>query len=168
MTSKVKDLNALNFSNLISLNPGGVYSPTDIKSIISKLEENLQAVGLEFIRVRPVLTRKMSSLTVDLDLVFEKGDKLFVERIDISGNVATLDRVVRRQFFIVEGDPFSAREMRAAADRIRSLGLFSDSVVNVLPGSRDSLVVIDVKVIEKPTGSLTFGAGYSAKQVLGD
>ena len=110
LTSKVKDLNALNFSNLISLNPGGVYSPTDIKSIISKLEENLQAVGLEFIRVRPVLTRNMSSLTVDLDLVFEKGDKLFVERIDISGNVATLDSVVLRQFFIVEGDPFSARK----------------------------------------------------------
>ena len=81
--------------------------------------------------------------------------------------MATLDRVVRRQFFIVEGDPFSAREMRAAADRIRSLGLFSDSVVNVLPGSRDSLVVIDVKVIEKPTGSLTFGAGYSSEAGLG-
>ena len=57
--------------------------------------------------------------------------------------------------------------MRAAADRIRSLGLFSDSVVNVLPGSRDSLVVIDVKVIEKPTGSLTFGAGYSSEAGLG-
>ena len=78
-------------------------------------------MGLEFILVRPKLTRKMSNLTVDLDLVFEKSDKLFIERIDISGNTATLDRVVRRQFFIIEGDPYNSREIKAAADRIRSL-----------------------------------------------
>ena len=86
----------------------------------------MQAVGFEFIRVRPTLTRNMSSLTIDLDFVFEKSDKLFIERIDISGNTATLDRVLRRQFFIVEGDPFNSREIKAAEDRIRSLGLFSD------------------------------------------
>ena len=167
MTSKVKEINASKFQKLINLNSGDVYSPNDINSNVSKLEENLQALGLEFIRVRPVLARNMSSLTIDLDLVFEKGDKLFIERIDISGNTATLDRVLRRQFFIVEGDPFNSREIKAAADRIRALGLFSDSAIEVLPGSRDSMVVIDVNVIEKPTGSLTFGAGYSSEAGLG-
>ena len=166
-TSAVKELNATNFISVTNLKSGEVYSPTDVQSNISKLEENLQAVGFEFIRVRPTLTRNMSRLTIDLDFVFEKSDKLFIERIDISGNTATLDRVVRRQFFIIEGDPFSFREIKAAEDRIRSLGLFSDSSVKVLPGSRDSLVVIDVKVIERPTGSLTFGAGYSSAAGLG-
>ena len=154
-------------TSLTNLKSGEVYSPTDIQSNISKLEERLQAVGFEFIRVRPTFTRNMSSLTIDLDLIFEKSDKLFIERIDISGNTATLDRVVRRQFFVIEGDPFNSREIKAAADRIRSLGLFSDSIVKVLPGSRDSLVVIDVKVIERPPGSLTFGAGYSSAAGLG-
>ena len=166
-TSAVKELNAINFISVINLKSGEVYSPTDVQFNISKLEENLKAVGFEFIRVRPTLIRNMSSLTIDLDFVFEKSDKLFIERIDISGNTATLDRVVRRQFFIIEGDPFSSREIKAAEDRIRSLGLFSDSIVKVLPGSRDSLVVIDVKVIERPTGSLTFGAGYSSAAGLG-
>ena len=106
-------------------------------------------------------------MQLDIDLILEKGDRIFVERIDISGNTATLDQVVRRQFFIVEGDPFNPREIKAAADRIRSLGLFSDASVNVLTGSTDSQVVIDVKVIEKPTGSLTFGAGYSSEAGLG-
>ncbi len=165
--STVNELNASNFTHLKNLNSGDVYSPIDIQSTISKLEGNLKAVGFEFVRVRPTLTRNMSNLTIDLELVFEKGDKLFIERIDISGNTATLDRVVRRQFFILEGDPFNSREIKAAADRIRSLGLFSDSVVKVLPGSRASLVVIDVKVLEKPTGSLTFGAGYSSEAGLG-
>ena len=165
--SAVKELNASNFKSFSNLKSGEVYSPTDVKSNISKLEENLQAVGFEFIRVRPTVIRNMSNLTIDLKFVFEQSDKLFIERIDISGNTATLDRVVRRQFFIVEGDPFNSREIKAAADRIRSLGLFSDSFVKVLPGSRESLVVIDVKVIEKPTGSLTFGAGYSSEAGLG-
>ena len=166
-TSAVKELNAINFISVINLKSGEVYSPTDVQFNISKLEENLKAVGFEFIRVRPTLIRNMSSLTIDLDFVFERSDKLFIERIDISGNTATLDRVVRRQFFIIEGDPFSSKEIKAAEDRIRSLGLFSDSIVKVLPGSRDSMVVIDVKVIERPTGSLTFGAGYSSAAGLG-
>ena len=165
--SKVKELDASNFISISNLKPGEVYSPSDIQSNISKLEETLLTTGFEFIRVRPSITRKISNLTIDLDLIFEKSDKLFIERIDISGNTATLDRVVRRQFYILEGDPFNSRKIKAAADRIRSLGLFSDSAVKVLPGSRDSLVVIDVEVIEKPTGSLTFGAGYSSEAGLG-
>ena len=167
LSSKLQDVDASKFLYLVNLTSGEVYSPSDVKYTISRIEENLQAVGLEFIRVKPVLNRNMADLTVDLNLIFEKNDKLFIERIDISGNIATLDRVVRRQFFIVEGDPFNSREIKAATDRIRSLGLFSDTVVNVLPGSRGSLVVIDVEVTEKPTGSLTFGAGYSSAAGLG-
>ena len=76
----------------------------------------------------------MSNLTFGCRFDIRKmSDKLFVERIDISGNTATLDRVLRRQFFIVEGDPFNPREIKAAEDRIRSLGLFSNVSVNVLP-----------------------------------
>ena len=99
--------------------------------------------------------------------MFEKGDRLFIERIDISGNIATLDRVLRRQFFTVEGDPFNPREIKAAADRIRGLGLFSETDVTTLSGSTNSQVVINAKVVEKPTGSLTFGAGYSSQAGLG-
>ena len=109
----------------------------------------------------------MTNLAMDVELLFEKGQRLFVERIDISGNTATLDRVVRRQFFIQEGDPFNQRKIKAAENRIRALGLFSDVSVEVLPGSEDTQVVIDVEVVEQPTGSLTFGAGYSNETGLG-
>ena len=79
---------------LSNLKSGEVYSPVDIQSNISKLEGSLLALGFEFIRIKPVLTRNISSLTIDIDFVFEKSDKLFIERIDISGNTATLDRVI--------------------------------------------------------------------------
>ena len=149
------------------MTPGETYSPTLVQNEITKLEDKLQARGFEFIRVRPEVTRNLNSLTLDVDLVFEKGDRLFIERIDISGNVATLDRVLRRQFFIVEGDPFNPREIKAASDRIRALGLFSDTSVTTRPGSTNSQVIIDAKVTEIPTGSLTFGAGYSSQAGLG-
>ena len=78
-----------------------------------------------------------------------------------------MDRVIRRQFFIVEGDPFNPNEIRAAKERILALGLFSDTSVDLFPGSTSSQIVVKVKVEEKPTGTLSFGAGYSSASGLG-
>ena len=95
-----------------------------------------------------------------------KGERLFIERIDINGNTSTLDEIIRRQFSIAEGDPFNRNEIRAAR-RIRALGLFSKAEVNILRGQTSSKVIVDVNVREKPTGSLSFGAGYSSANGLG-
>ena len=167
LVSNVKDVNASEFEKFITFKQGETYSPVSLQSAVTQLEEKLQARGFEFVRVKPVVNRNINNLTLDVDLVFEKGDRLFIERIDISGNIATLDRVLRRQFFTVEGDPFNPREIKAAADRIRGLGLFSETDVTTLSGSTNSQVVINAKVVEKPTGSLTFGAGYSSQAGLG-
>ena len=167
LNSNLKEIIPSTFSKFIDLNSGEIYSPDAIRRNVANLEEKLQAIGFEFIRVRPIITPNMTNLAMDVELLFEKGQRLFVERIDISGNTATLDRVVRRQFFILEGDPFNQRKIKAAENRIRALGLFSDVSVNVLPGSEDTQVVIDVEVVEQPTGSLTFGAGYSNETGLG-
>ncbi|MEH6738934.1 MAG: outer membrane protein assembly factor BamA, partial [Sulfitobacter sp.] len=80
----------------------------------------------------------------------------------IEGNTTTLDRVVRRQFDSVEGDPFNPREIRQSAERIRALGYFETAEVNAREGSTPEQVVIDVDVEEKPTGSLNFGGSYSS------
>ena len=167
LNSNLKEIVPSTFSKFIDLNSGEIYSPDAIRKNVANLEEKLQAIGFEFIRVRPIITPNMTNLAMDVELLFEKGQRLFVERIDISGNTATLDRVVRRQFFILEGDPFNQRKIKAAENRIRALGLFSDVAVKVLPGSEDTQVVIDVEVVEQPTGSLTFGAGYSNETGLG-
>jgi len=167
LVSNVKDVNAPEYEQFITFKQGETYSPVSLQSAVTQLEEKLQARGFEFVRVKPVVNRNINNLTLDFDLVFEKGDRLFIERIDISGNIATLDRVLRRQFFTVEGDPFNPREIKAAADRIRGLGLFSETKVTTLSGSTNSQLVINAKVVEKPTGSLTFGAGYSSQAGLG-
>jgi outer membrane protein insertion porin family len=90
-----------------------------------------------------------------------RGPRVFVERIDIEGNQTTLDRVIRRQFDTVEGDPFDPRAIRQAAERIRATGYFADVPVEGREGSTPGQVIVDVDVEEQPTGSLGFSLSYS-------
>jgi outer membrane protein insertion porin family len=99
---------------------------------------------------------------LDVTFAITRGEKVFVERIDIEGNTTTLDQVIRRQFRTVEGDPLNPREVRRAAERIRALGFFANAEVEAEPGSGPDQVVVNVDVEEQPTGSLSFGVSYGA------
>ncbi|MDD9715669.1 outer membrane protein assembly factor BamA [Dinoroseobacter sp. PD6] len=151
----------------IDVDPGEVYSPAKVDRTITRLERLALAQGLNFIRVTPRVTRNDAAGTLDLDFVVERGPRVFVERIDIEGNATTLDRVIRRQFDTVEGDPFNPREIREAAERIRALGFFSVADVNTRSGSTEDSVIVDVDVEEQPTGSLSFGGSFSPDDGFG-
>ena len=151
----------------IRIREGQTYTPTGVENTIARLERLAIQSDLDFIRVEPRITRNDRTLTLDIEFAVVRGERIFVERIDIEGNATTLDRVIRRQFRSVEGDPFNPREIREAAERIRALGFFSTADVNGREGSRPDQVVIDVDVEEQPTGSLGFGATYSAQTGVG-
>ncbi|MEL6585160.1 MAG: outer membrane protein assembly factor BamA [Pseudomonadota bacterium] len=155
------------YQSEIRVDPGDVFSPQAVERTIERLELLATRQGLTFIRVTPSIRRNDADLTLDVDFVVEKGDRIFIERIDIEGNATTLDRVIRRQFDPVEGDPFNPREIRAAAERIRALGYFSEADVRAREGSAPDRVIVDVDVEEQPTGSLGFGANYSVQGGVG-
>ncbi len=155
------------YARLIKVKPGTIYSPTLVENEIARMERQGVRDGTDFLRVEPRVTRNDRDLTLDVELVLSRGPRVFVERIDIEGNTTTLDRVVRQQFEVVEGDPFNPRAIRAAADRIRALNYFGSVDVNAREGSRADQVVVDVDVEEQPTGSLNFGASLSANDGLG-
>jgi outer membrane protein insertion porin family len=160
-SSNLPEIDVAEFQDVLRLRSGDVYSPTRIEDNVTRMENLALQKGLTFIRVEPRVTRNDRDLTLDVEFVVERGPRVFVERIDIEGNTETLDRVIRRQFRAVEGDPFNPREIRAAAARIRALGFFSNAEVNTEPGSTDDQVLVDVNVTEQPTGSLTFGVSFS-------
>lgn len=152
------------FVELLRIKSGDVYSPADIDNQIARLEIRATEDELDFLRVNPVISRNPEDLTLDIIFVLERGERLFVERIDIEGNTATLDSVLRRQFDqqgVVERSPFNPREIREAASRIRALGFFSQANVTRQPGSTPDQVIIDVDVAERATGSVTFGGNYN-------
>ena len=165
--SEVPEAEAADFERLARIRSGQVYSPQAVDNVIARMEKLALRKGLNLVRVDPRVTRNDRDLTLDIEFALVKGPRIFVERIDISGNATTLDRVIRRQFKIVEGDPFNPREIREAAQRINALGLFASSDVRAREGSRPDLVVVDVEVAERKTGTLSFGAAYNFTTGLG-
>lgn len=165
--SDVPEVDSEAFQSALKIRQGVVYSPSLVENSIARLERLANNKGLNFIRVDPRITRNDRTLELDVEFVLSKGPRIFIERIDIEGNTTTLDRVVRRQFRVVEGDPFNPREIRQSAERIRALGFFSRADVNAREGSSPEQVVVDVDVEEQPTGSLGFGGSFSSDGGIG-
>ena len=167
VVSEMNGVDAATYSDIVKIRPGVIYSPTLIETDIARLERQAIRDGVDFMRVEPRIDRNDRDLTLDVTYVLSKGPRVFVERIDIEGNTTTLDRVIRREFDSVEGDPFNPREIRQAAERIRALGYFETAEVNAREGSSGEQVVVHVDVEEKPTGSLNFGGSFSNNDGIG-
>ncbi len=165
--SEIPEADAEVYHDVLKIKQGKTYSPTLVEDSIARMERLAIRNGVDFLRVEPRITRNDRDLTLDVEFALVRGERIFVERIDIEGNTTTLDRVIRRQFDMAEGDPFNPRQIREAAERIRALNYFADTDVNAREGSRPDQVVVDVNVEEKTTGSLTFGASYSTNSGMG-
>ncbi|MEM6634969.1 MAG: outer membrane protein assembly factor BamA [Pseudomonadota bacterium] len=166
-SSDLPDVDPAPFQDEIRVRPGVVFSPVLVDSTIARLERLAVQERLNFIRVEPQVTRNDRDRTLDLDFRITRGPRVFVERIDIEGNTSTLDRVIRREFRVVEGDPFNPREIRQAAERIRALNYFASTEVNTREGSGPDRIIVDVDVVEQPTGSLSFGGSFSPEEGFG-
>ncbi len=164
------DLSEVDIDEFIAVNKiktGDTYNPAAIENTILRMERLALNKSLNFIRVEPRVTRNDADLSLDIDFAVTRGPRIFVERIDIEGNNTTLDRVIRREFQTVEGDPFNPRAIRRAAERIRALGYFETAEVQSREGTASDQIVLDVDVTEAPTGSLSFGASYSTDDGVG-
>lgn len=162
VASEIDGVAAEDFQGIVRTRTGATYSPVPIASDVERLERLAVERGLRFVRVEPRVTRNPRDLTLDVQYVLTPAPRIFVERIDIQGNSTTLDRVIRGQFRTVEGDPLNPRKIEESARRIRALGFFQDVSVDTRPGSSETQRIVDVDVVEGPTGTLTFGANFNS------
>ncbi len=161
VSSAISNIDAESYARLVKMSSGSVYSATDVDETVERIALAVDEDGFPFTEVRPRVNRNDNARTIDVNFEIIRGQRVFVERIDIEGNTETLDRVIRREFDVVEGDPLSGRDVREAENRIRGLGIFESVAVRVRQGSSAERAVIDVDVVERPTGSLSFGVGYA-------
>jgi outer membrane protein insertion porin family len=148
---------------------GEVYNASNIDKTIEKLTLLVSEQGFAFARVRPRADRNAAARTIDLTYAIDEGPRVYIERINISGNSRTKDFVIRREFRLAEGDAFNPLLVDKAKKRLQALGFFKSVEVKRRPGSAPDRVVLDVEVVEQPTGELSFGAGYSTNEgVIGD
>lgn len=161
VVSDIEDIDTSAFRALSRVEEGEYFNQFLVDNTVMRMKNLALKESIDFLRVESRLTRNEETLTVDLEYILTRGPRVFIERINIQGNVTTFDRVIRKEFNVVEGDPFSPDEIRVAADRIRALGFFDKVDVTQRQGSTAGKIIIDVEIEEKPTGRFSFGVGYS-------
>jgi outer membrane protein insertion porin family len=169
LESKLPDLQPEQLRNLIEPKPGDTYDADQIENSVLALTEEVGKLGYAFVQVEPQPTKHEAERVIDINFVINEGPRLYVERIDINGNVRTLDKVIRRELRVDEGDAFNTALLRRSRQRIQDLGYFEKVDMKTLPGSSPDKTRVEVDVAERSTGELSFGAGFSTSEgPLGD
>jgi outer membrane protein insertion porin family len=169
ISTTLKNLDVDELRSQLLTGEGDWYDAEKVDDTIKKLSDEVGNLGYAFVEIEAVVKRDRQARTIGLTYEIREGPKVFVERIDIVGNVRTLDKVIRREFRLVEGDAFNTAKLRRSQQRIRNLGFFKKVDVNNVAGSAPDKTVIQVNVEEQSTGELTVGAGYSTSEsVIGE
>ncbi len=146
---------------LATMTPGDVYNGDAVQKTTTLMQDRAAQLGFPFAQVNPRIARDRDKHTVDLLFDVVNGPRVYVERLDISGNTRTQDSVIRREFALAEGDPYNELATKATKQRLTDLGYFSAVTVTNSPGSSADRVVVNAAVTEKATGEVTLGGGYS-------
>ncbi|MDD3182721.1 MAG: outer membrane protein assembly factor BamA [Alphaproteobacteria bacterium] len=145
------------------------YNADHVEKTITKLTTVLGDKQYAFVTIEPEIEKNKDAKTVDLVYHIKPGERVYIGRIDVSGNTRTLDKIIRREMQVAEGDPFSVSKVKRSEQKIRDLGFFEDVKVMPEPGAQPDRSDLKVEVKEKSTGEISMGAGFSSTDgPLGD
>ena len=158
--SQISEVNVDPMYGEVLFEKGDWYNAQKIENTVTALTEELGKKGFAFVEVEPQLVRHTASGKIDVIFNINEGERIFVDRINISGNTRTNDEVIRREFRIEEGDAFNAAKIRASRRNVERLNYFSKVDIETVPTDNNKADV-NVNVEEKSTGSFNVGVGYS-------
>lgn len=161
INSSIRNFDAQVLKPDINFAEGDWYDADRVQESIDKLTSALGDRQYAFVNIRPDVNRSRETKTIDITFNIEETPRVFVERIDVSGNVRTLDKVIRREFELAEGDPFNKSKLAKSEQNIKNLDYFDTVEMETKPGSAPDKSVVAVSVAEKSTGELSVGAGFS-------
>ncbi|WP_373002805.1 outer membrane protein assembly factor BamA [Hyphomonas sp.] len=158
----LEKLNANALRAAVPIKEGDLFKGNLIETTIDTLTYAAGIAGYAFVDIRPQLDVNPETGRIDVTFAVDEGPRVYIERINIVGNTQTLDRVIRRELRISEGDAFNRILLDRSKNRVRSLGYFKDVEIVETPGDGPDKSIVDVKVTEQPTGELSFAAGFSS------
>ena len=159
----IPNLDSKDIQAVIVPKRGDWYNAEEIESTIDVFTDVIGAFGYAFVDVRPRVSRNAETRTIDIIFDVQEGPRVFVERVEITGNVRTLDKVIRREFRLVEGDAFNTARMRRSRERLQNLGYFKEVEIDNVPSEvYPDRTVVTATVEEQSTGELQFGIGFSS------
>ena len=148
---------------------GAIYDQSLMDKTVERLTLVASEGGYAFVRVRPKAERDATGRAINVTYVIDEGPRVYIERININGNLRTQDYVVRREFRLAEGDAYNPMMVDKAKKRLQNLGYFKTVDIKRRPGSAADRIILDVDLVEQSTGELSFGAGYSTSEgIIGD
>lgn len=166
--TKLKEIPVNDLKDLVRFGSGEQYNAELIDKSVDALTLAAGTKGYAFVDIRPRVRRNKEDKTVDVVFKIEEGPRVYIERINIVGNTRTLDKVIRREIRLVEGDAFNRVLINRSRSRIRGLGFFKKVEINEEPGSAPDRTVLNVEVEEQSTGEFSVSAGFSsADNVVG-
>jgi outer membrane protein insertion porin family len=169
VANELKEKDTLDFAEQITTQTGDTYDAGAVETTVDAMTKKLGDLGYAFVDIQPKLEKDQEKKLANLTYVIKPGPRVYVERINITGNVRTLDEVVRREFRLSEGDPYNSSKLQRTEQRLNNLGFFEKVEVKNKEGSAPDKTVVDVNVQEKSTGEINMGAGFSTTDgVLGD
>jgi outer membrane protein insertion porin family len=144
------------------------YRNSEVRKDVNALTEKFANQGYAYVEVNPETAIDSKDLIVTLTFEIEKKKRVSFEKIQINGNTKSRDKVVRREILIAEGELYNATALNTSRDRLKRTGYFKEADFATSRGSTEDKINLDVRVEEAPTGSLSFGIGYSSMdKVLG-
>ena len=153
--------------SLVLLKPGDVYNGELLAESVKRVSERLGNFGYAFANVNtnPELNREKKE--VAFTVLIDPGKRVYIRKINVAGNTKTRDEVVRREFRAFESSWYDGAKIRLSRDRVDRLGYFKEVTMETpeVPGTTDQ-VDVNMTVVEKPTGNILLGAGFSSSEKL--
>jgi len=146
----------------LKMKTGDVFSRGALRQEIFALTDMYADKGYAFANVNPLTAMNSTARLIDIVFDFEKGEKVYIDRINIGGNAKTRDKVIRRELRIAEGELYSATGIKKSKQNLMNLGYFEEATLATAKGKGDNKLNLDVNVKEKPTGTFSIGGGYSS------
>ena len=160
--SKLKKIDPDYVKIILPIKKGNIFDRSLLKESVEQLKELAQLEGYSFIEVDTRLLDGSEENAVDVKLIINEGPRVYVNKINISGNTRTVDKVIRREFKLTEGDPYNKYSINFSKDSIRALNFFNEVEINEVRTNFPDKINLEVNVEEKNTGEASIGAGYSS------
>ncbi len=155
-------LNADFLKLLLPIRSGDLYESDKIERAVDTLTFAAGSAGYAFVDIRPNYKANPETGLIDVTFNVREGQRVYIDRINIVGNTATIDPVIRRELMVTEGDAFNRSLIERSRNNLRALGFFKDVKIEETRGSAPDRTVVNVTVQEQPTGELSVGAGFSS------
>jgi outer membrane protein insertion porin family len=150
----------------LTLEPGGVFKPSTMQHDVLTLSDFYSDRGYAFVNVEPRTQLDPDKHLVNVTFVVNPGQQVLVDRIRITGNTKTSDKVIRRELKIQEQEPYSASAIRTSKARLQGLGIFDSTSIGTSPGRAPDRINLDVAVREGQTGSFSLAGGFDSSSSL--